>query len=138
MLHTGNTPQWQRQTLPQSKSLENNFPSKWSQETSWSSHSNIEQNWMNGNMYKSWGHRQMHLALKMHRMHRNKHLSRTNWLFCVFCCSISNWGFSFYLREEWDEDADCDFIESVNCFGRKVFFHNVNSTKLHAWEVFKF
>ena len=64
----------------------------------------------------------MHLALKMSRMHRHKHLSRTNWLFWVFCCSISNWGFSFYLCEEWDEDVDCDFIESVNCFGRKVFF----------------
>ena len=73
-------------------------------------------------MYKSWGLRQMHLALKTSRMHRNKHLSRTNWLFWVFCCSISNWGFSFYLCEEWDEDVDCDFIESVNCFGRKVFF----------------
>ena len=33
MLHTGNTPQRQRQTLPQSKRLENNFPRKWSQET---------------------------------------------------------------------------------------------------------
>ena len=64
----------------------------------------------------------MHLALKMSRMHRNKHLSRTNWLFWVFCCSISNWGFSFYLCEEWDEDVDCDFIESANSFGRKVFF----------------
>ena len=30
MLHTGNPPQGQRQTLPQSKRLENNFPSKWS------------------------------------------------------------------------------------------------------------
>jgi hypothetical protein len=27
LLHTGNTPQCQRQTLPQSKGLENNFPS---------------------------------------------------------------------------------------------------------------
>jgi hypothetical protein len=40
LLHTGNPPQ--RQTLPQSKILENNFSSKLSQETSWSSHSNIE------------------------------------------------------------------------------------------------
>ena len=29
------------QTLPQSERLENNIPSKWSEETSWSSHSNI-------------------------------------------------------------------------------------------------
>jgi hypothetical protein len=40
-LLTGNTPQGKGQTLPQSKRLENNFPSKWSQETRWSSHSNI-------------------------------------------------------------------------------------------------
>jgi hypothetical protein len=44
LLHTGNAPQCQRQTLPQSKGLENNFPSKWSQETSWGSHSNIKIN----------------------------------------------------------------------------------------------
>ena len=31
-----------RQTLPQSKGLEKNFPSKWSQETCWSSHTIIE------------------------------------------------------------------------------------------------
>ena len=37
MLHTGNPPQGQRQTLPQTKRLENNFPSKRSEETSWSS-----------------------------------------------------------------------------------------------------
>ncbi|EDL00824.1 mCG146984 [Mus musculus] len=73
-------------------------------------------------MYKSWGHRQMHLALKTGRTHRNKHLSMTNWLFWVFCCSISNREFSSYLCEECDEDVDCDFIESVSCFGRKVFF----------------
>ena len=30
MLHTANPPQGQRQTLPQSKRLENKFPSKWS------------------------------------------------------------------------------------------------------------
>ena len=35
MLHAGNSPQAERQTLPQSKRLENNFLSKWSQETSW-------------------------------------------------------------------------------------------------------
>jgi len=35
-------PQRQRQTLHQSERLENNFPSKWSEEASWSSHSNIE------------------------------------------------------------------------------------------------
>ena len=29
-LHTGKAPQWQRQTLPQSKRLENNFTNKWS------------------------------------------------------------------------------------------------------------
>jgi hypothetical protein len=34
LLHTGNPPQGQRQTLPQSKRLENNFQSKWSQERS--------------------------------------------------------------------------------------------------------
>jgi exonuclease III len=28
--------------LPQSERLKNNFPSKWSEETSWSSYSNIE------------------------------------------------------------------------------------------------
>jgi exonuclease III len=32
LLHKGNAPQCQRQTLPQSKGLENNFPRKWSQE----------------------------------------------------------------------------------------------------------
>ena len=43
LLHTGNPPQGKRQTLlPQSERLENNFPSKWSKETSRSSHSNIE------------------------------------------------------------------------------------------------
>ena len=36
-----NPPQGQRQTLPQSKWLENNFPGKWSEETSWSRNSNI-------------------------------------------------------------------------------------------------
>jgi exonuclease III len=30
-----------RQTLPQRERLGNNFPSKWSEETNWSSHSNI-------------------------------------------------------------------------------------------------
>jgi exonuclease III len=29
LLHTGNLPQGKRQTLPQNKRLENNFPSKW-------------------------------------------------------------------------------------------------------------
>jgi hypothetical protein len=33
LLHTGNIPQYQKQTLPQSKRLENNFLSKWSKET---------------------------------------------------------------------------------------------------------
>ena len=32
----------QTNKLPQSKGLENNFPSKWSEESSWSSHCNIE------------------------------------------------------------------------------------------------
>jgi hypothetical protein len=41
-LLTGNPSQKKRQILPQSERLENNFPSKWSEETSWSSHSNIE------------------------------------------------------------------------------------------------
>ena len=41
MLLTGNPSQGKRQTLPQSERLENNFPSKWSEETSWSSHSKI-------------------------------------------------------------------------------------------------
>jgi hypothetical protein len=36
LLHTGNVPQCQRQTLPQIKGLKNNFQSKWSQETCWS------------------------------------------------------------------------------------------------------
>ena len=44
LLHTGNPPQGQRQTLTQSKRLENNFPNKWSEEKSWNSHSNIKQN----------------------------------------------------------------------------------------------
>jgi hypothetical protein len=72
-------------------------------------------------MYKSWGHRQIHLALKTIRMHRNKHIFRINWLFWVFCCSISIWGFSFYLCEWLDKDVDCDFMESVLCFHRKIF-----------------
>ena len=38
MLHIGNPPQGQRQIVPQSKRLENNFLSKQSKETSWSSH----------------------------------------------------------------------------------------------------
>jgi hypothetical protein len=33
LLHTGNPPQGQRQTLPQSKRLENNFPSKQSKQS---------------------------------------------------------------------------------------------------------
>jgi exonuclease III len=33
-----------RQTPPQNERLENNFSSKWYEETSWSSRSNIEQN----------------------------------------------------------------------------------------------
>jgi hypothetical protein len=37
LLQTGNPPQRQRETIPQSKRLENNCPSKWSEETSWSS-----------------------------------------------------------------------------------------------------
>jgi hypothetical protein len=42
LLLTGNTSQGKRQTLPENERLENNFPSKWSEETSWSSHSNIK------------------------------------------------------------------------------------------------
>ena len=42
LLHTGNTPQGQRQKLSQTKRLENNFPNKWSLETSWSCDSNIK------------------------------------------------------------------------------------------------
>jgi hypothetical protein len=42
LLLIGNPSQGKRQILPQSKRLENNFPSKWSEETSWSSHSSIE------------------------------------------------------------------------------------------------
>jgi hypothetical protein len=42
LLLTGNPSQGKRQTLPQNEMLENYFPSKWSEETSWSSHSNIE------------------------------------------------------------------------------------------------
>ena len=41
LLLTGNPSEGKRQTLPQNKRLENNFPSKWSEETSWNSHSNI-------------------------------------------------------------------------------------------------
>lgn len=40
--HTGNTPQWQIEALPQSKCLGNYFPSKWSHETILSSHSNTK------------------------------------------------------------------------------------------------
>jgi exonuclease III len=42
LLLTGNTSQGKRQTLPQSEKMENNFSSTWSEETSWSSHSNIQ------------------------------------------------------------------------------------------------
>jgi hypothetical protein len=42
LLLTGNPSQGKRQTLHQSERLENNFGSKQSEETSWSSHSNIE------------------------------------------------------------------------------------------------
>ena len=41
LLLTGNPSQGKRHTLPQSERLENNFPSKWTEETSWSSHFNI-------------------------------------------------------------------------------------------------
>ena len=39
LLLTGNPSQGKRQTQPQNERLENNFSSKWSEETSWSSHS---------------------------------------------------------------------------------------------------
>jgi hypothetical protein len=42
LLLTGNPIQGKRQTVPQNERLENNILSKWSEETSWSSHSNIE------------------------------------------------------------------------------------------------
>ena len=42
LLLTGNPSQGKRQTLSQSERLENNFPSKWSEEISWSNHSNID------------------------------------------------------------------------------------------------
>jgi exonuclease III len=42
LLLTGNPSQGKRQTLPQSERLENNFPSKWYEETSCCSYSNIE------------------------------------------------------------------------------------------------
>jgi hypothetical protein len=42
LLLTGNLSQGERQTLSQSERLENNFPSKQSEEMSWNSHSNIE------------------------------------------------------------------------------------------------
>jgi exonuclease III len=41
LLLTGNPSQGKRKTLPQNERLEKKFPSKWSEETSWSSHSNI-------------------------------------------------------------------------------------------------
>jgi hypothetical protein len=41
LLLTGNPSQGKRQTQPQNERLENNFSSKWSEETSWSSNSNI-------------------------------------------------------------------------------------------------
>jgi hypothetical protein len=41
LLLTGNPSQGKRQALPQSERLENNFSSKWSEETSWSIHSNM-------------------------------------------------------------------------------------------------
>jgi hypothetical protein len=49
---TGNPSQGKRQTLPQSERLENNFSSKWSEETSWSSHSNVEKNRLPTQRYK--------------------------------------------------------------------------------------
>jgi exonuclease III len=42
LLLTGNPTQGKGQTLAQSERVENNFSSKWSKETSWSSHPNIE------------------------------------------------------------------------------------------------
>jgi exonuclease III len=41
LLITGNPSRGKRQILPQNERLENNFPSKWYEETSWRSHSNI-------------------------------------------------------------------------------------------------
>jgi hypothetical protein len=40
LLLTGKTPQGKREILPQSKRLENNFPSNLSEETNWSNQSN--------------------------------------------------------------------------------------------------
>jgi hypothetical protein len=40
----GNLSQGKRQTIPQNERLKNNFPSKWSEETSWNSHFNIKLN----------------------------------------------------------------------------------------------
>jgi hypothetical protein len=42
LLLTGNPSQGKRQTQPQNERLENDFPSKLSEATSWSSHSNIK------------------------------------------------------------------------------------------------
>jgi hypothetical protein len=39
----------------------------------------------------------------------------------------------FLLCEERDEDVDCVFIESVNCFGRRVFFHLGNISILPSY-----
>ena len=41
LLLTENPSQAKGQALPQSERMENNFRSKWSKETNWSSHSNI-------------------------------------------------------------------------------------------------
>jgi hypothetical protein len=42
LLHARNTPQQQKQTLYQIKGLGQSFSSKWTQEASWSRHSNIK------------------------------------------------------------------------------------------------
>ena len=52
MLNTGNIPQNQRQTFPQSQRMGKNFPSKCSQELTCSSHSNIQQNRLSTKTYK--------------------------------------------------------------------------------------
>jgi hypothetical protein len=69
-VHTGIPSQGQRKTLPQSQRLENNFQSKWSQDTSWNSHSNIEQNRFPNQSYQK--NKETHFIFIKVKIHKDK------------------------------------------------------------------
>ena len=70
LLLTRNPPQRQRQTLPQSKRRGNNFPNKWPQETSCSSHSNIEKSDFQPKVIKK--DKEEHFILNKDKVHQDE------------------------------------------------------------------